>query len=70
MAVKKYKYFKLPGTIYSNKLPEAMAFKPVGNRLEIPKDFFIHNYSEVKKVMQNFNGKYSNNGFTFAYPAV
>ncbi len=46
-----------------------LSFKVNGNRLEIPKDVFIGNYAEVKSVMQNFEGKYSKNGFDFPYSA-
>ena len=55
--------------IYSELEITCLGFEINGNRLEIPKDFFIHNYNEVKQIMKNFEGKYSKNGFEFPYPA-
>ena len=54
---------------YSDLEITILGFTVNGNRLEIPKEYFIGNYNEVKEVFKNFDGKYSKNGFDFPYPA-
>lgn len=55
---------------YSENEIICLAFQPNGNRLDIPKDIYIHNYNDIKQIMKNFDGKYSKAGFEFSYPAI
>jgi len=59
----------IEGLEYTDLEVSVLSFTVKGNRLEIPKDIFISNYSDVKQLMKNFEGKYSKNGFDFPYPA-
>lgn len=59
----------IDGLEYSDLEIISLSFIVKGNRLEIPKTTFIPNYKELKQMFQNFEGKYSKNGFDFPYPA-
>jgi hypothetical protein len=59
----------IEGLDYTDLEISVLSFTVNGNRLEIPKDIFIANYSDLKVIMKNFEGKYSKNGFDFPYAA-
>jgi predicted RNA methylase len=59
----------IPDLVYTDIELLCLTFEAVGNRLNIPKDIFIPNYSDVKLIMKNFDGVYKKNGFEFKFPA-